>query len=129
MEMVQISEIGYMLKITAALFLKLCKVEKLKTYNIGGNNEYTNSFIVNKICDLLDEIKPIKKESKNSSYKELIVNTKDRLGHDFRYSINSSKLIETLNWSPSIDFDDGIRDTINWYLANQDWVESIYKKQ
>lgn len=100
-----------------------------ETYNIGGNNEYTNSFIVNNICGLLDEIKPIKKGSKNSSYKELIVNTKDRLGHDFRYSINSSKLIETLNWSPSIDFHEGIRDTINWYLANQDWVESIYKKQ
>lgn len=100
-----------------------------ETYNIGGNNEYTNSFIVNKICDLLDEIKPIEKGSKNSSYKELIVNTQDRLGHDFRYSINSSKLIETLNWSPSIDFHKGIRDTINWYLANQDWVESIYKKQ
>lgn len=101
-----------------------------ETYNIGGNNEYTNLYIVNKICDILDEIKPIKSESNNnSSYKDLIVNTKDRLGHDFRYSINSSKLVKNLKWSPKIDFHNGIKDTITWYLANQDWVDSIYKKR
>ena len=84
-----------------------------ETYNIGGNNEKTNIEIVKTVCSTLDEIKPRKN---NSSYKELITFVEDRPGHDFRYSLDISKIKKELNWVPQETFESGIRKTILWYL-------------
>lgn len=86
-----------------------------ETYNIGGNNEKTNIEIVETLCSTLDEIKPRKN---NSSYKELITFVEDRPGHDFRYSLDISKIKKELNWQPQETFESGIRKTILWYLEN-----------
>ena len=86
-----------------------------ETYNIGGNNEKTNIEIAATVCSTLDEIKPRKD---NSSYKELIEFVEDRPGHDFRYSLDISKIKKELNWQPQETFESGIRKTILWYLEN-----------
>lgn len=93
-----------------------------ETYNIGGNTEKTNIEIVNTICDILDQAAP-KKDG--TSYKSQITYVKDRLGHDRRYAINSSKIKNELGWTPSQTFETGIVDTVNWYLNNQEWVDNI----
>lgn len=87
-------------------------------YNIGGNNEITNLEIVNKICSILDEIKP----RKIGKYNELIDFVKDRPAHDYRYALNINKIKKDTGWVPKINFNDGIKETINWYLNNQDWL-------
>ena len=93
-----------------------------ETYNIGGNNEIKNIDIVNKICSLLDEIRPRKNAE---SYKQLITYVKDRPGHDFRYAIDTSKIKQKLGWVPKENFDSGIKKTINWYLENEKWWRAI----
>jgi len=93
-----------------------------ETYNIGGNNEIKNIDIVQKICDVLDEIKSISRED---SYSKLISFVDDRPGHDFRYAIDSSKIKKDLGWSPKETFDSGIKKTINWYLNNEKWWRTI----
>ena len=69
------------------------------------------------ICLILDKLKP-----SNESYLKQISFVKDRLGHDRRYAINSSKIQNKLGWKPSVDFDEGLRMTVNWYLKNFDWL-------
>jgi len=85
--------------------------ESSQTYNIGGRNERDNLYIVNKICELLDDIKPATK-----SYKELISFVEDRAGHDRRYAIDATKIETKLGWSADEDFESGILKTIEWYL-------------
>ena len=80
-------------------------------YCIGGNQEKNNNEVVNKICELLDQRRP-----RELSYKTLITNVKDRLGHDKRYAIDSSKIKSELNWEPKYSFDEGIEATVSWYL-------------
>jgi dTDP-glucose 4,6-dehydratase len=82
-----------------------------EAYNIGGNNEHNNIYIANKICEILDKIKP-----KSESYKNQISFVKDRLGHDFRYAIDASKIEKELGWSAVENFETGIKKTVNWYL-------------
>ena len=82
-----------------------------ETYNIGGRNERDNLYIANKICDILDEIKP-----KKNLYKEQITFVTDRPGHDFRYAIDASKLEGELGWKADENFESGILKTIEWYL-------------
>ena len=82
-----------------------------ETYNIGGNNERNNLQIANKICEILDVLKP-----KKESYKNKISFVKDRPGHDFRYAIDASKIEEELGWSANENFETGIKKTVNWYL-------------
>ncbi len=82
-----------------------------ETYNIGGRNERDNNYIVNKICELLDEMKPSSK-----SYKELITYVEDRAGHDRRYAIDATKIESQLGWSADENFESGILKTIEWYL-------------
>jgi dTDP-glucose 4,6-dehydratase len=82
-----------------------------ETYNIGGNNEHNNIYIANKICEILDKIKP-----KSVSYKNQISFVKDRLGHDFRYAIDASKIEKELGWNAVENFETGIKKTVNWYL-------------
>ena len=83
-----------------------------EVYNIGGDNERTNNYIVNKICEIMDKILP----GKTGSYKEQISYVTDRAGHDFRYAIDSSKIINQLKWKPMENFESGIEKTIEWYL-------------
>ncbi len=83
-----------------------------ETYNIGGNNEWSNIDIAQKICEILDEIHP-----KETSYKEQITFVEDRPGHDFRYAIDASKLTNELAWKATNDFESGIQKTIQWYVA------------
>ncbi|MDG1660885.1 MAG: dTDP-glucose 4,6-dehydratase [Winogradskyella sp.] len=82
-----------------------------ETYNIGGNNEKDNLYIANKICCILDELKPQEK-----SYKDSITYVKDRPGHDFRYAIDATKIEHELGWEAQENFDSGILKTVNWYL-------------
>jgi len=82
-----------------------------ETYNIGGNNERDNMYIVNTICDILDNLLP-----KDESYKKLISFVTDRPGHDFRYAIDASKIENELGWKANENFESGIKKTISWYL-------------
>ena len=90
-------------------------------YVIGGDNCIKNIDMALNICSLLDEIKPLK----NMKYKKLIKFVKDRPGHDQRYSVNASKIKNELGWSPRVEFLDGLRDTVNWYINNENWWKNI----
>ncbi len=91
-------------------------------YCIGGNSEKTNLEVVSKICLLVD--KKLKRENKSNT---LISFVKDRLGHDKRYAIDSSKIENELNWKKLTDFDCGLEKTVNWYMENLFWMERIKK--
>ncbi len=94
-----------------------------ETYNIGGNNEYTNLEVVETCCAILDELRP-----KAESYSRQITFVSDRPGHDLRYAIDSSKLKNELNWVPQTDFETGLRATVKWYLENEWWWKPIREK-
>ncbi|MGE4465967.1 dTDP-glucose 4,6-dehydratase [Sphaerochaeta sp.] len=92
-----------------------------ETYNIGGENEWTNIDLVNRMCELV----AVKTGKDKQYYKKLITYVKDRLGHDRRYAIKCDKIKSELGWNRSVTFDSGLSFTIDWYLANQSWIESI----
>ncbi len=93
-----------------------------ETYNIGGSSERTNIDVVTTICDLLDELSP---NEVIGSRKKLISYVTDRPGHDRRYAIDARKIKQELGWEPAERFESGIRKTVEWYLAHQDWVENV----
>ena len=93
-----------------------------ETYNVGGWNEKPNIEIVNTVCKLLDELRP---KADGSSYATQITYVTDRPGHDRRYAIDARKIERELGWKPQETFETGIRKTVEWYLANQDWVEVV----
>lgn len=93
-----------------------------ESYNIGGNNEKTNLEVVNEICAILDRVKPRKS---SSSYSDLITFIEDRPGHDFRYAIDASKIINQLDWTPSKTFSSGLEKTIKWYIKNEGWLNTL----
>jgi dTDP-glucose 4,6-dehydratase len=95
-----------------------------ETYNIGGHNEWANLRIVELICDTIDEFAP----QLGGDSRKLISFVKDRPGHDRRYAIDASKIQRELGWTPAHQFEDGIRETIRWYLDNQAWVQAVLKK-
>ena len=95
-----------------------------ETYNIGGHNEKANLDVVHAICDLLEELAPIKPEG-IVQYKDLITYVKDRPGHDVRYAIDATKIKNELNWVPEESFETGLRKTVEWYLKNTEWVEHV----
>lgn len=109
-----------------ALYLVLKKGTIGETYNIGGNCEKQNIEVVHKICDILDELRPL---MLGGSYREQIVFVQDRPGHDLRYAIDASKINKELGWAPEETFDTGIRKTIQWYLDNADWYKEIKNNQ
>lgn len=96
-----------------------------ETYNIGGHNEKTNLEVVEKICELLDEMAPEKRSKTIESYKKLITFVTDRPGHDRRYAIDASKIQRDLGWTPSESFETGLRKTVLWYLENRWWWERV----
>lgn len=93
-----------------------------ETYNIGGRSERNNRFIVDSICEILDAINP---RTDGKSYKEQIRFVTDRLGHDFRYAIDCTKIEKELGWVPKHTFEEGLKETIQWYLEHHEWVQNI----
>lgn len=92
-----------------------------ETYNIGGNNEWTNIALIRKLCEIMDR----KLNRKPGTSAELITFVKDRAGHDLRYAIDSSKLQSELNWKPSLQFEEGLEKTVDWYLENEEWMQNV----
>ncbi|SOE23941.1 dTDP-glucose 4,6-dehydratase [Spirosomataceae bacterium TFI 002] len=95
--------------------------EKGQTYNIGGNNEWTNIDLVHLLCDTMDE----QLGRPTGDARKLITFVKDRAGHDIRYAIDASKLKNDLGWEPSVTFEEGLAKTVEWYLNNWSWIENI----
>lgn len=93
-----------------------------EVYNVGGWNEKPNIEIVNIVCALLDELRP---RADGNNYREQISYVKDRPGHDRRYAIDASKIQRELGWKPAETFETGIRKTVQWYLANPEWVAHV----
>ena len=91
-------------------------------YCVGGNNEFSNKDVVKKICLLLDSMRP-----NSQPYDTLIKFVPDRPGHDYRYAIDPGLLMRELNWSPSFDFESGLRQTVSWYLDNLEWCKLVRK--
>ncbi|BCB62873.1 dTDP-glucose 4,6-dehydratase [Halomonas sp. A020] len=119
-----------------------------ETYNIGGHNEQTNLHVVETICDILDELVPLKANESTqnathhspftihhspftihnsplTTYKQLITFVTDRPGHDVRYAIDASKIERELGWKPAETFETGLRKTVEWYLANETWWKRV----
>ena len=92
-----------------------------ETYNIGGHNEWKNIDLIKVICKIMDK----KLERKEGTSEKLITFVKDRAGHDLRYAIDSSKLQRELGWKPSLQFEEGIEKTIDWYLENEEWLKNV----
>ena len=105
-----------------ALYLVATTAKVGETYNIGGHNEKQNIDVVKTICTILDNIKP---RTDGQSYTQQITFVKDRPGHDLRYAIDASKINKELGWQPQETFESGIQKTVEWYLANQDWVNHV----
>jgi dTDP-glucose 4,6-dehydratase len=92
-----------------------------ETYNIGGFNEWRNIDLVHLLCRIMDE----KLGRTQGDSASLITFVKDRAGHDQRYAIDASKIHRELGWSPTLQFEEGLRRTVDWYLQNSAWVENI----
>ena len=93
-----------------------------ESYNVGGRSEKANLDVVHTICRTLDALRP---RAQGQPYAALVTHVKDRPGHDRRYAIDDRKIATELGWQPAVTFADGMRQTIEWYLANQAWVESV----
>jgi dTDP-glucose 4,6-dehydratase len=91
------------------------------TYNIGGHNEWTNIDLIKVMCRIMD--RKLGREAGESE--KLITYVKDRAGHDLRYAIDSTKLQKELSWVPSLQFEEGLEKTIDWYLGNTEWMENV----
>ena len=105
-----------------ALYLVATEGKPGETYNIGGKNEKTNLEVVDTICDLLEGFKP---PASHSHYKDLITHVEDRPGHDFRYAVDTRKIEHELGWKPQETFETGMGKTVEWYLGNQPWCDSV----
>jgi dTDP-glucose 4,6-dehydratase len=93
-------------------------------YNVGGHGERRNIDVVHTICQALDELRP----RARGSYTELITFVTDRPGHDHRYAIDATKASRELGWRPSVDFEQGLYETVKWYLANESWWRKVLKR-
>jgi dTDP-glucose 4,6-dehydratase len=93
-----------------------------ETYNVGGNSERNNLHVVNTICDLVDELRP---DATIGRRRDLIKYVADRPGHDRRYAIDARKIARELGWTPSVDFENGLRNTVKWYLNHASWIENV----
>jgi len=92
-----------------------------ETYNVGGNNEWTNIDLIHLLCSIMDK----KLGRTEGASAQLITFVKDRAGHDLRYAIDSSKLQRELGWQPSLQFEEGLEKTVDWYLANEKWLNDV----
>ncbi|WP_265524880.1 GDP-mannose 4,6-dehydratase, partial [Providencia rustigianii] len=95
-----------------------------ETYNIGGHNEKANIDVVKTLCSILEELVPNKPQN-IQQYSDLITYVTDRPGHDLRYAIDATKIKNELGWVPEETFETGLRKTVEWYLKNTKWCESV----
>jgi len=93
-----------------------------RTYNVGGHNEQTNLEVVRMICDVVDELRP---RASGVSHRDLVTFVADRPGHDWRYAIDAGRIERELGWKPAHSFEQGLRETIAWYLDNAPWCEQV----
>lgn len=105
----------------AAIDLIFHKAKPGETYNIGGNNEWKNIDLIRLLCRIMDK----KLNRTQGESEKLITFVKDRAGHDLRYAIDSSKIQRELGWKPSLTFDVGLEKTVDWYLANEQWLSGV----
>lgn len=106
----------------AALYLILTRGRLGEKYNVGGAAERRNIDVVQNLCAILDELLP---ESPYRPHGKLITYVTDRPGHDERYAMDFTKLRRELGWQPTMRFEQGLKETVRWYLQNRDWVENI----
>ncbi|RKQ50891.1 dTDP-glucose 4,6-dehydratase [Roseivirga pacifica] len=92
-----------------------------ETYNIGGFNEWKNIDIVRLLCDIMDR----KLGRTEGESQKLITFVKDRAGHDMRYAIDATRIKDELGWEPSLQFEEGLEKTVDWYLANEEWLQNV----
>ena len=92
-----------------------------EVYNIGGNNEWRNIDLVNLLCNLMDK----KLGNTKGTSASLITYVKDRAGHDLRYAIDASKLMKETGWRPQVTFEIGLEKTVDWFLANKQWLKNV----
>lgn len=92
-----------------------------QTYNIGGENEWTNIDLINQLCDIV----AVRHGKAKNAYKQLISFVRDRPGHDRRYAINCDRIKSELGWTQSVSFAEGLEQTVDWYLSNMDWIRSV----
>jgi dTDP-glucose 4,6-dehydratase len=97
------------------------KAETGETYNIGGHNEWKNIDLINLLCRIMDE----KLDREPGTSAKLITYVTDRAGHDLRYAIDSTKLQQKLEWVPSLQFEEGLEKTVQWYLENEEWLKNV----
>lgn len=111
----------YVLDHAAAIDALLHKGRVGETYNIGGHNEWKNIDLIRLLCRLCDQ-----KLGRNEGESEkLITFVKDRAGHDLRYAIDATKIKDAIGWMPSVTFEEGLSATVDWYLANTDWLKQV----
>ena len=106
-----------------ALLTVLEKGRVGETYNIGGNNERTNLELVETLCDLIDA----ERGNEPGKSRSLIRFVTDRPGHDRRYAVNAAKIKSELGWSPSVEWNEGFKATLLWYLKNEKWWKPLVK--
>jgi dTDP-glucose 4,6-dehydratase len=111
----------YVIDHALAIDLILEKGKVKETYNIGGFNEWKNINLVKLLCQQMDE----KLENPVGTSEKLITYVKDRPGHDLRYAIDASKINKELGWKPTVTFEEGLSNTIDWYLENKEWMEKV----
>ena len=104
-----------------AIDLVFHKGEKGETYNVGGFNEWKNIDLTKLLCGLMDK----KLDREKGTSVKLITCVKDRPGHDVRYAIDASKINRSLGWEPSVTFEEGLKETIDWYFDNQQWLDHV----
>jgi dTDP-glucose 4,6-dehydratase len=97
------------------------KGKKGETYNIGGHNEWKNIDLIKLLCKVVDR----KLGNPEGQSENLITYVKDRAGHDLRYAIDASKIEKELGWKPSLQFEEGLSKTVDWYLENQEWLDHV----
>jgi dTDP-glucose 4,6-dehydratase len=109
-----------------AIWQVLQRGETGASYNVGGNNQPTNLQIVDAICDILDEIIPGSPHRPHAHLKQFVP---DRPGHDRRYAMDIQKINAQLGWQPKYTLQEGLLDTVRWYLEHQDWIKAIRKQK
>ncbi len=108
-----------------ALLLVLKQGRVGRSYNIGGENERSNIDLVKTLCTILDDLRP----RAGGSYAQQITFVADRPGHDARYAIEPARIRDELGWRPSVTIEEGLRKTVQWYLANEDWWQPLLNRQ